>query len=286
MRLSQNNFIALLGIAGFALVACGGGGSTGGNTGGSGSTTGTSTGGHGGNGGSGGTTNATGTGGHGGGGGGASGVCGGKMGATCGQDQWCKFDMQGGCGNGDGTGTCQAKPTDCNQDCPGVCGCDGEFYCNECIAHAAGVDVSQATNCTPSDGGTNAVYTAFNLNNAIPRFVIFKADTVRNVCSRIYVEANDAMIVDIQASQGWSVFKAEITDNANDCVLLNGYPVSPSGEHFDAMEGTGSLAINGTAMCSVNIHAKLSFAAGSPSWVPAQGERFDADMLDVSGGCQ
>ena len=29
----------------------------------------------------------------------------------------------------------------CTMDCPGVTGCDGEFYCNECIALTQGISV-------------------------------------------------------------------------------------------------------------------------------------------------
>jgi hypothetical protein len=29
----------------------------------------------------------------------------------------------------------------CTMDCPGVCGCDGRSYCNECIARREGVTV-------------------------------------------------------------------------------------------------------------------------------------------------
>lgn len=27
----------------------------------------------------------------------------------------------------------------CNQDCPGVVGCDGKNYCNQCIMHSNGI---------------------------------------------------------------------------------------------------------------------------------------------------
>jgi len=35
----------------------------------------------------------------------------------------------------------------CTQDCPGVCGCDGETYCNECIANSKGISVVSSSPC-------------------------------------------------------------------------------------------------------------------------------------------
>ncbi len=29
----------------------------------------------------------------------------------------------------------------CTADCPGVTGCDGKFYCNECVANSEGIAV-------------------------------------------------------------------------------------------------------------------------------------------------
>lgn len=51
------------------------------------------------------------------------------------------------CGGGSG-GTCESPAEICPLDCPGVCGCDGRFYCNTCLAHASSVDVdSEGTAC-------------------------------------------------------------------------------------------------------------------------------------------
>jgi hypothetical protein len=71
--------------------------------------------------------------------------CGGKAGLTCGADEWCQFPPSAECGSFDEQGTCQPKPGGCTADCPGVCGCDGKFYCNECVAHQSGVDVGGCT---------------------------------------------------------------------------------------------------------------------------------------------
>lgn len=35
----------------------------------------------------------------------------------------------------------------CTTDCPGVCGCDGLTYCNECEAHRLGIAVVSDTVC-------------------------------------------------------------------------------------------------------------------------------------------
>ena len=35
----------------------------------------------------------------------------------------------------------------CPADCPGVCGCDGETYCNACIANSAGIRVVGNSPC-------------------------------------------------------------------------------------------------------------------------------------------
>lgn len=86
-------------------------------------------------------------------------TCGGFIGAVCEEDQWCDYPDDGLCGNADATGTCRARPEVCTRDCPGVCGCDGRFYCNACTANNLGVDVSQETDC-PEAGGLGALCTS------------------------------------------------------------------------------------------------------------------------------
>jgi len=52
------------------------------------------------------------------------------------------------------TGWCTAKPTTCDTSCPGVCGCNGKKYCNECEANKAGVDVNPSAGAC-ADAGTD-----------------------------------------------------------------------------------------------------------------------------------
>lgn len=56
-----------------------------------------------------------------------------------------------------GDGECLPTPMGCPEDCPGVCGCDGEEYCNRCLAAAEGVDTAndgpcaEPPDCAPMD---------------------------------------------------------------------------------------------------------------------------------------
>lgn len=79
-------------------------------------------------------------------------TCGGLTGALCGPGEFCQYSDS--CGAGDIGGVCKQKPTACDADCPGVCGCDGNFYCSECAANAAGISVSNDKAClSTGDGG-------------------------------------------------------------------------------------------------------------------------------------
>jgi hypothetical protein len=146
----------------------GGAGGDGGAKGGAGSGGGTSTttgaagnGGAGGGAGKGGSAGNTGTGGSAGTAGtdGDAGVgdpCGGLTGGVCSSATFCDFAPLDCASPHTVGGACRPKPDGCTKDCPGVCGCDGKFYCNACVAHTAGVDVTADTTCMRSpDAGAD-----------------------------------------------------------------------------------------------------------------------------------
>lgn len=83
---------------------------------------------------------------------GGNSACGGLGGIHCAFGEYCDYPNDD-CGGDDGQGACAPGPGGCPADCPGVCGCDGTFYCNECMAHAPGVDASGELNCGLDDGG-------------------------------------------------------------------------------------------------------------------------------------
>jgi hypothetical protein len=62
-------------------------------------------------------------------------------------------DHDAGCG---GPGQCEPTPTGCPRDCPGVCGCNGDSYCNSCVAASAGVDVEHAGVCGEGECGSRS----------------------------------------------------------------------------------------------------------------------------------
>lgn len=64
----------------------------------------------------------------------------------CPPTEYCRF-ADGVCGPGPSGGTCEVRPTICDDFCTGVCGCDGTPYCNACFAANLGVNVGPPDEC-------------------------------------------------------------------------------------------------------------------------------------------
>ena len=56
-------------------------------------------------------------------------------------------------GSCDGSGLCALKPQVCTKEYKPVCGCTGETFANECMAHAAGVNIAAEGPCQKPCGG-------------------------------------------------------------------------------------------------------------------------------------
>lgn len=76
-------------------------------------------------------------------------VCGGLLGATCTDTEYCAYVEGDMCGAADATSTCQPRPQVCDQIYDPVCACDGNTYANACTANAAGSGVNYAGACHP-----------------------------------------------------------------------------------------------------------------------------------------
>jgi hypothetical protein len=85
---------------------------------------------------------------------GAHEVCGGRLGASCTDAEFCNFAPEAVCGFADQTGTCEPTPQACDEVLIPVCGCDGQTYANACEANTAGVSVASAGECAPPAGAT------------------------------------------------------------------------------------------------------------------------------------
>jgi hypothetical protein len=214
-------------------------------------------------------------------GGGASPTaCGGRRGATCSGDQVCDWSDDS-CGSADGEGTCAPRPEGCPEDCPGVCGCDGLFYCNTCGAHSAGVDVSALASCTP-EGRYSALYLAGGLDHLILR----KADVAADRCVLLFADApmESAPGLEISLPSDWGVSRALITHRADDCAGELG---APQGEVVEVDGATGSILWEvepgRVAPCQLDIDVVLRLTS-PPAWA-SQEERFVAAGVRVEGGC-
>ena len=204
--------------------------------------------------------------------------CGGKAGVPCSPDAFCQFDPAASCGNFDAPGTCQPRPSACDLDCPGVCGCNGKFYCNDCVANAAGVDVSNDMACKINDS-----YRAINLFTNVPRYAILKASPTRNLCFRLTAEVSASLGIGI-FGDGFAVKQAEVTNDASDCNVGPGALPPAKGASYPVASGSGALTfLMVPGGCVAGIHAKV-MPAGAPPWAPSV-EPLDADGLIIEGGC-
>jgi hypothetical protein len=79
--------------------------------------------------------------------------CGGFLGATCDDDEYCAYEDGQHCGAADASSTCEPRPEFCPEIFAPVCGCDGQTYSNSCFAAGAGTGVLHNGECAPPPPG-------------------------------------------------------------------------------------------------------------------------------------
>ncbi|WP_437595553.1 hypothetical protein [Sorangium sp. So ce590] len=265
----MNHALLRSALSGLLLAACGGSVDTPPGSGGAGGA-----GAAGGTGGAGGDTSSTSS------GGGTPVVCGGRSGGICGAEEYCDFPDDS-CGTFDSEGQCSARPGGCPADCPGVCGCDGQFYCNACGAHQAGVDVSENISCIDPVGGD---YTATYWPGGLDHLVVYKAEPEADRCVMLYADApveSAPAGLDVAAlPEGWVVTRIAVTRGAADCAPGD---KAPAGEAVHATDATGILAMDlspGTAApCTLDVDITATFP-GEPATA-----RLRATGVTVNDGC-
>jgi hypothetical protein len=74
-------------------------------------------------------------------------ACGGWVGNTCAQTEYCVYEEGEACGAADAQSVCKPRPFACDDVYTPVCACNGKTYGNACYAAVAGFGVSRTGSC-------------------------------------------------------------------------------------------------------------------------------------------
>jgi hypothetical protein len=220
-------------------------------------------------GGSGGTSNNGGSSGSSVGVGGGDGGC--ASNADCATTSFCDFpgDVCGG------EGTCLPRPQGCTADCPGVCGCDGNDYCNACGAQALGVDVAGQGSCES--------YGAAYVAGEVDELLLWRRSLAPPSCSVIrFWTGPPTPGIDVLIPPPWAASGAAASPDPDDCLV----PQSVGDVQATSASGGVALEFSGPGLsipCALVFEAELTFAE-PPSWLTPS-VVFELGDVPVDGGC-
>lgn len=187
----------------------------------------------------------------------------------CAASEFCDFPGDASCG---GEGTCSPRPEACPADCPAICGCDGQVYCNACVAQGMGVDMAGEGPCV--------VYGAAYQAGFVDEMVLWRRGLAPPSCSVIrFWTGAPTPGLDVAIPPPWSATAAVASSEPTDCAT----PFATVGTPATQAEGGVALAFDGpglTIPCGLVFEAELTFEPPLPPSI-----EFEPSEVEVVDGC-
>ena len=178
----------------------------------------------------------------------------------------------------DTTGTCMNRPTACDDDCPGVCGCDGMMYCNVCTAQQNGTDAGP---CAVE----NIAFAAAAWPGGLDHIIIMRADLTDDTCIRVFVDAPVMGNIGVSAPSPWGVTNIQASDSSTDCLDWMS-PMAGNQAQLTMASGQVLWMLPGGVMlypCELDVSIDATFSGVSGGLM--QNELISAGNVFVDGGC-
>ncbi len=195
---------------------------------------------------------------------------------VCGPEGFCATSPDS-CG---GPGECEPRPTECDDGCSGVCGCDEEFHCSVCAANAKGVAVKDG-DCAQE----KAYYQAKLWLGGLDHLIINKKDAAAGTCLILYADwpTMSTPELAIKAPEGWGVSQLIVSNLPSDC---DSFETQLKGEVVQASAAKGEIKWTVDPgkyyPCELDIDAAVQFDK-PPPWL--QGSHVMVSHIKVQDGC-
>jgi hypothetical protein len=192
----------------------------------------------------------------------------------CPPNEYCDFP-DAACGQG----ICATRPTECTDDCPGVCGCDAVFYCNTCSAQSNGVDSGDIA----CPNALDEEYVVVAQPGGLDHIFVLRADYTNDTCTRLHLAAPTMGSFPISTPPPWGVVDIAATNSSVQCLDVQ---VPPLGTPVAASAASGSVDFVGGMIypCELSLDVTLVFDGSAPANILASGP-LNVMGAVVVGGC-